>query len=164
MATSTPTIETAMAHLKTQLATISVASGYRTDVKKVTRILKSMEEEATNMPCLTIVFGREEMMKYTNREIKSTFTLVIYGYVVFEGETGGDDKNAQQLLIKLTADVKEKLSAIFTADRFDSTTENFHITSIETDEGLIEPYSAFRMECAMELSYKAEDSGVVVAI
>jgi len=159
MATDTPLIETLFSYLETELSNISVDNSYRSNVAYVSRVLKDYDElMPENYPALFPILGTEQISKQTNREVESVIDVVIYGYVYFN-ETGETNQMAALQLNNLISDVKEKMINLFQTTKFNSTSETFSTGSVETDEGIFDPYSAFRIVFQIGITYAYDNTG-----
>lgn len=163
MSTTTPIIESLLSYIHTQLSGITIASGYRTNIAKVSRKLLAIEEVGeSDFPILFPIISGEDMSDLTNREIESDFNFKIIGYIHHDELNLTTGQSASELLIKVISDVKEKLYGLYIANRFGLTTDVFTIRKVNTDEGVLEPYAAFSLECSVKISYSATDTGRIV--
>jgi len=160
MATGEPLIETAIQSIRTALQSIIVANSYRTNVALVSRILKAHDElDINEYPALFVALGDCRIENQTNKEVKKTYPITIYGYVKFDDYTDDHDTNsAQSKLIKLSADVQEKMYDQFQTDQFNASTEELNGGSFASDEGALEPYAIFMMDFELVIEHAYNDA------
>tara|TARA_Y100000310_G_scaffold146471_2_gene145824 strand:- start:5125 stop:5604 length:480 start_codon:yes stop_codon:yes gene_type:complete len=159
MATSTPFREDILGDVVTQLQTIDTTS-YRSNITsaKVSRLLKDLTGMDTeDFPALFVSDGVEEIIPQTNDQMEAKFNVIITGYVRFNVDADSANSPSVQLN-KLIADCKEVL--MDTTSGLWTNREVF-ISSVETDEGFLEPDAVFRMTAIVTYHYSATNTGSV---
>lgn len=160
MATTDTLVEATLAFIESELIKINPENDFRCKVEKVSRVLESPEEmDDGDYPALFITWKTGNFLAKNNREIELDMLLSIVGYVKFN-EMSSEDDNAQQKLIKLMADVTEKMYALWLTSGFsNNTVDNFDIVSFATDEGTLEPLAVFELEMSLKLKFSPQDWG-----
>lgn len=161
MATTTPIVENIMVFLESELANISIANGFRTDVSLVSRVLKSWTEiDDNDFPGIFLLQSAATFTPQTNKEVEMIVPIKIIGYVKFQEHIDTSEDIAATKMNNLWADVFEKLYDLHDLAGFDNnTSEPFDITDFETDEGTLEPIAAFALTANIRLAFFHTDTG-----
>jgi|1_EtaG_2_1085319.scaffolds.fasta_scaffold45274_2 hypothetical protein len=163
MSTTTSYRETLLTNLVTDLGTISVANSFRTNLgATVSRMLKTTDEmDEEDFPTLFVADGVENITYGTNKEIKSLFNVLIYGYVRYDADAQSSQIASTQLN-KLISDVKEIVMNTSLTLWQTAGVVFVRIVKVETDEGVLDPDAIFSMQIEIEYWTGTTDMGASI--
>lgn len=156
--------EILLINMITDFKTISPENSFRTTINKknISRMLESPDEmDSDDFPALFVSDGIEYIEYGTNKELKSLFNIIVYGYVRYNKDAEANEIASTQLN-KLLADVKEVLMDTNKSLWGISGVCFVRIVQIETDEGVMEPDAIFRLQVEIEYWHRNLDTGAVV--
>lgn len=164
MAVSTSYRELLLANVLIDLKTITTANSFRTNMASdnISRMLKSPDEmKNDDFPALFVSDGVENIEYGTNKELKSLFNIIIYGYVRFNTKASVSEIASTQLN-KLISDVKEVLMDTDKTLWGTAGVVFVRLVQVETDEGVMEPEAVFRLQTEIEYYTVSSDMGASV--
>ena len=164
MAVSTSYMELLIANVLIDLKTITTANSFRTNMASdnISRMLKSPDEmKNDDFPALFVSDGVENIEYGTNKELKSLFNIIIYGYVRFNTKASVSEIASTQLN-KLISDVKEVLMDTDKTLWGTAGVVFVRLVQVETDEGVMEPEAVFRLQTEIEYYTVSSDMGASV--